>query len=57
MTKYKLRQHKNIFEECPKCSRPYKKTDKFPDEVCHVCEQEPTQEDLIKEDLKEEINN
>ena len=26
------------FEDCVKCTRPYKKTEKYPNEVCPACE-------------------
>lgn len=29
---------RKVFANCRKCTRPYKKTAKFPDEDCPVCE-------------------
>ena len=44
-------QNQRVFAECRKCTRPYKKTAKFPNEVCPVCEQAP------KETQEEESNS
>ena len=30
----------NIFANCKKCDRPYKKGENYPDEVCTVCVKE-----------------
>ena len=30
----------NTFADCPRCKRPYKKTAKYPNEICNVCKVE-----------------
>ena len=37
IVKREINESENIFMECMNCDRPYKRTEKYPYEVCNLC--------------------